>query len=170
MATVKQVDALETREQKYKRRKYVDMYISRDVIMSDAFRKLTGTAVRVYLFFLNKRVMKPFEGGKAKRSGKGKYYIENQGKIQFTYKEAQEKFGISSGAFRTAIERLVEVGLIDIAQTGSGLHRDVTLYGISERWKLYGTDEFVEMKRPKRKQQYGFTKGNTLGKNAGKRK
>ena len=167
MVTQKQIESVETREQKHARHKYKDMYISREVIMSDAFRKLSGTAIRVYLFFLNKRVMKPFEGGKSKRTSKGKYYIENNGEIQFTYREAQERYGISRGVFRTAIDQLVEVGLIDIAKSSSGLHREVALYGISERWKLYGTDGFVVVKRAKRKQQYGFAKGNMLGRNAG---
>ncbi len=166
MATEKQVDSLRTREQKYRKRRYADMYISREVIMSPAFKKLTGTAIRVYLFFLNKRVMKPFEGGKAKRSGKGKYYIENQDRIQFTYNEAVKKHSIPPGTFRTAIDRLVEVGLIDIARIGSSIFRDVTLYGISDRWKLYGTDEFIEAKRPRVKPLQGFSKGNKLGVNA----
>ena len=101
---------------------------------------------------------------------KGKFYIENNGKIQFTYQEAEKKHNISRSAFRSAIDQLVNVGFIDIAQPGSGLHRDVTLYGISERWRQYGTKDFVEMKRPKRKQRYGFTTGNRLGKNTNKEK
>ena len=134
--------------------------------MSIAFRKLSGTAIRVYLLFLNKRVMKPFEGGKSKRSGKGKYYVENNGEIQFTYHEAEQKYSIPSGTFRTAIDRLFEVGLIDIAQIGSSLFRDVTLYGISERWKLYDTDDFVKLDRPRAKPLKGFSEGNKFGVNA----
>ena len=166
MVTEKQIESLRTREQKHRRRKYNDMYISREVIMSTAFRKLTGTAIRVYLFFLNKRVMKPFEGGKAKRSGKGKYYIQNQGEIQFTYREAQEKYGISRGAFRDAIDLNIAVGLIDIAYTGMGVCKDVSLYAISERWQLYGTDDFVEIERLRKKHGFGFKKGNKHGKNS----
>jgi hypothetical protein len=37
-----------------------------------------------------------------------------------------------------------------------GLHKDVTLYAISDRWEKYGTDEFIVKKRPKQKQQFGF--------------
>ena len=166
MATAKEIDLLRTPKQKYKKRRYNDMYIEREVIFSDAFRKLSGTAIRVYLLFLNKRVMKPYQGSKQKRSGKGKYYIENNGEIQFTYQEAEQKHSIGTGAFRTAIDRLIEVGLIDIARIGSSIFRDKTLYGISERWKLYGTDEFIEAKRPRTRQLQGFSKGNKLGANA----
>ena len=62
---------------------------------------------------------------------------------------------------------LIRVGLIDISRTGLGLHRDVTLYAISERWEKYGTDEFVVKKRPKRKQQFGFA-GKSKGANRSK--
>jgi ribosomal protein S14 len=164
MATENEIKCLETREQKYKRCRWKDMYISREVILSEAFKQLSATAIRVYLIFLTKRIMKPFQGSKQKRSGKGKYYCENDGQIQFTYREAKERYGISRSAFRSAIDQLIAVGLIDITQRGSGLHRDVTLYGLSERWILYGTPEFVVKKRLKRKLAYGFTKGNTYWK------
>jgi len=170
MTIDEQITSIETREQRYRRLKFNDMYIEREIILSEAFKKLSATAIRVYLIFLAKRVMKPFQGSKAKCSGKGKYFIENNGEIQFTYKEAEQKYGVSPGAFRTAIGQLVGAGLIDITQPGSGLHKDVSLYGISERWKLYGTDDFVVSTRVKRRQSYGFTRGNRLGRNAGERK
>jgi hypothetical protein len=147
------------------RKTYSDMYIPRDLIHSKAFWQLSATAIKVYLIFLGKRRFKPFEGSKSKRSGKGKYYIANNGKIQFTYKEAQEKYSVSAKCFTRAIDQLVQFGFIDISSSGSGLHRDVTLYAISARWQKYGCEEFVPMSRPKRKAcygraKYGFKKGN----------
>ena len=160
MATTEQTELLETHEQKYQRRRYRDMYISRDIILSDAIRQLSGKALWVYMIFLTKKVMKPFEGGKSKRSRKGKYYIENQGEITFTYGEALEKHGMTRPLFARAISQLVEFGFIDIAKTGSGLHKDVSLYGISDRWQQFGTNGFVADKRPKRLLHYGFTRGH----------
>lgn len=168
MATEEEVESVETHGQKIRRRKYADMYISREVIFSEAFRKLSGTAIRMYLIFLNKRVMKPFQGSKKKRSGKAQYFIENQGQIQFTYDEGLEKYGIIEETFRNNLNRLVEVGLIDITRQGNGVKREKSLYAISDRWELFGTEDFVAAKRAIRPQQYGFTKGNTLGKNARK--
>ena len=95
--------------------------------------------------------------------------ITNNGEIQFTYTEALEKWGIKDGKFTRAIDELIRVGLIDIAKAGFGLHKDVSLYAISNRWEKFGTDEFVVKKRQKRKQQLGFTKGNSYGKNSGKK-
>ena len=159
----KDSECLLTREQRYKQKRYNDMYIERAVILSEAFKVLTATAIRVYLIFLTKRVVKPLQGKAARRTGKGKYYIENQGQIEFRYSEA-EKYGIRSAAFRDAIDQLVAVGLIDIAQQGSGVQKDVTLYALSDRWRLYGMPEFVVRTRPKRRIQCGFQKGNRLGK------
>ncbi|GAH34362.1 unnamed protein product [marine sediment metagenome] len=91
--------------------------------------------------------------------------ITNNGEIQFSYREAKKEHHISNGRFTRAIDDLIRVGLIDIAKTGFGLHKDVTLYAISDRWKKFGTDEFMVKKRQKRKQNLGFAKGNSYGKN-----
>jgi hypothetical protein len=71
-----------------------------------------------------------------------------------------ERYGISCATFRDAIDLLIKVGLIDVAESGAGLRREVTRYAISERWRVHGTPEFVEKKREKRRLHYGFTKGN----------
>ena len=168
MATKQQIESLKTNAQKFKERKRSDLYISREVINSMAFKQLTGSAIRVYLSFLEKRVMRPYKTTSRSRPGRGCWAIENNGELQFTYREAQEKYGIPFATFRRAIDQLIEVGLIDITHQGTGIQKDVSLFGISERWRLYGTDEFVSRKRKKRRQHYGFAKGNTYGRNAKK--
>ncbi len=108
---------------------------------------------------------------KGGRSGKERWDIINNGEIEFTYIEAKEKYGISYGAFRNAIDELREKGFIDIAATGMGVHKVKTLYSISDRWKLYGTPEYEPPKpRPKKPINRGFQKGNKLGRNCRKRK
>ncbi len=96
------------------------------------------------------------------------WVIVNNGEIQFTYDEAETKYGISEGRFRRALDDLIRVGLIDITKTGLGLKKDVSLYAISNRWEKFETDEFVVKKRPKRKQQFGFTNKNKHGRNCKK--
>ena len=169
MATQKQNDSPRTHEQKFGQRKSGDMYFPKGLVNSPAFWVLTATAIRVYMVFRSKIVVKEFKGSKSKRDKKGKYTFPNIDELQFTYREAKEKYGISSGAFRRAIELLVKVGLIDITHAGNGIQRDVSLYAISDRWEKFGTDEFVVKKRQKRTQHYGFTKRNTHGRNAGKK-
>lgn len=147
-----------TKYQKLKDEKWNKMFVSRKVITSKAFLSLkTAAACQVYLIFLTKRVMKEELTG---------WVIKNNGEIQFTYNEAQEKWNISNGRFKRAIEMLVEAGFIDIAKTSSGVKKDVTLYAISDRWEKYGSDEFIQTSRPKRNEQLGFKKGNKHGKNS----
>lgn len=158
MTTQKEIDSLKSRDQRYRTKRYDKMYISRRLVESDPFHKLKGTSLRVFMIFLTKRQIKKIEHkpGKSKKD----FYIANNGEIQFTYKEAIEKWHILRASFARAIDQLVELGFIDIAKTGSGLHRDVSLYGISDRWENYGTDEFVSVKRKKRRQHYGFQRAS----------
>jgi DNA-binding PadR family transcriptional regulator len=99
---------------------------------------------------------------KGKSSGKGKrkeHVILNNGKIEYTYSEA-EKRGISRATFMRAIDTLVQRGFIDITHSGSGGKRgDKSLYAISERWMNWGKDEFEEATRPKdTRQGRGFAR------------
>ena len=155
MAEKRDIDALRTREQRFKARKWDKMFVSRSVITSKAFLALrTACACQVYLIFLNKCRWEKMQARPMHRERE--WQITNNGEIQFTYAEAEGKYGIPAGKFTRAIDELLRVGLIDIAKTGLGLHKDVTLYSISNRWEKYGTDEFVVKKRPKRKEQFGF--------------
>jgi len=158
-------NSLKTREQVYKERKRDKMFVSRKQITSKAFLSLkTAAACQVLMIFLNKC---RYEKVQIKPGTRDKEWrITNNGEIQFTYTEAKQKYGISAGRFTRAIDNLVEKGLIDIEKSGFGLHKDITLYAISNRWEKYGTDEFVPAKRPRRPEQLGFSKGNIHGKNS----
>ena len=145
------------------------MFVSRAVTESRAFLALkTAAACRVFLIFLGKC---RWEKAQIRPGCRDKAWVcTNRNEIQFTYVEAQDKYGISATRFTRAIDELVRVGLIDIAHSGFGLYRDVTLYGISERWKKYGMDGFEHAERPRRGVQLGFRKGNRRGCNCGREK
>ena len=125
-----------------------DIYVKRSLIKSEAFKALSGKSHFVLLHFLGKRQMK-----KLKRldSRGAKWRIANNGQIVFTYKEAAA-LGISQHAFTRALDQLVEVGLLDITESGSGLRREVSLYALSDRWRAYGTPRFEERRRLKGRQ------------------
>ena len=112
--------------------------IDQELLKSNAFRSLNGTAKTVYLDFLMKRKMK-----QVKMAGGIKVpMILNNGQLQYSYQEALQR-GITKPAFVRSIDTLIAHGLIDISRPGSGgKQRDVSLYGISERWRKYGTPEF----------------------------
>ncbi len=108
---------------------------------------------------------------KGGRSGKERWDITNNGEIEFTYIEAKEKYGISYGAFRNAIDELREKGFVDIAESGAGLYKSANKYSISDRWKWYGTPQYEKPKpRPKGPMNKGFKKGNKYGRNSKKKK
>lgn len=149
--------ALQTREQRFRRRKWDRMFVSRALITSKAYLSLkTAAACKVLMGFLSKCRWEKVQTRPGSRDRE--WHIVNNGEIQFTYIEAKEKYGLSSGKFTRAIDQLLAVGLIDITKQGFGLQRDATLYAISDRWEKYGTNEFVPMERLRRSEQLGFSR------------
>ena len=133
------------------------------MILSPAFRKLNGRAMEVLLLFLYRRQW-------SLPSRKGKWYTTNNGEIVFPYKEAKKRFKIPKSSFARAIDKLMEHGFIEIAHLGGGLIGDCTRYSISGRWRKYGTDSFVQQKRPKDTRGFGFTAKNWEEKTGRKRR
>ena len=119
--------------------------------------------MKVLLLFLYRRQWK--QAGR-----KGKWYTTNNGEIVFPYKEAKKRFKIPKSSFARAIDSLIEYGFIDIAHLGGGLIGDCTKYSISNRWRNYDTDRFVQKKRPKDKRGFGFTAKNWEEKTGRKRR
>lgn len=137
--------------------------VQRDLLKSEVFRKLNGTAKTVYFDFLMKCKVK----SRAAASGRKKErVILNNGQIQYSYSEAEKK-GILSGSFMRAIDTLIEHGFIDISHSGNGGKKgDMNLYSISDRFEKWGTDIFVLATRPKdTRSGRGFQPGNTHGRN-----
>ena len=133
------------------------------MILSPAFHKLNGRAMEVLLLFLYRRQW-------SRPSRKGKWYTTNNGEIVFPYEEARKKFNIPKSSFARAIDNLIEYGFIDIAHLGGGLIGDCTKYSISNRWRNYDTDRFVQKKRPKDTRGFGFTAKNWEEKTGRKRR
>lgn len=138
------------------------MVFERELLKSKAYRALrTPKAYFVLGIFMTKRQM-----GKIGRRGKRESVILNNGRITFTFREAQSKYSISPGAFGTAIDELRDKGFIDIAESGTGLYKSANLYSLSDRWKKYGTPEYKDpTPRPHKPINKGFQKGNKHGRN-----
>jgi hypothetical protein len=137
------------------------VYLDSALLTSLAWRSLkTLTAFRVYIALRLRCVMYK-DGGKR---SKGPWRIGNNGEIVLTYREAAERYGIKPSAFRNAIRELSAVGLIDY-QSGCGVRGVPSVFAISERWRHYGTAEYVGPK-PAGKQRSGFRRGNGLGRNS----
>ena len=140
-----------------------NIWIEREMILSPAFHKLNGRSMGVLFLFLYRRQW-------SRPSRKGKWHTTNNGEIVFPYEEARKKFNIPKSSFARAIDNLIEYGFIDITHLGGGLIGDCTKYSISNRWRNYDTDRFVQKKRPKDTRGFGFTAKNWEEKTGRKRR
>ena len=83
---------------------------------------------------------------------------EEGGEIQFPYREAERKHGISRPRFTRALDDLIDKGFIELKYQGAGMQGDQSLYKLSEMWRNYETDDFKVMRRPKKGLRIGFIK------------
>ena len=146
----------------YKVKSSDGMFTPRRMHRSSAFRKLSVNSIFVLFEFMSRRKM-------SRLGRKGQWNISNNGEIVFPYAEASKKFKICRSTFCRSIDQLVELGFIDIAHHGGGLMKDCSKYALSERWREYGKEGFIQQSRPNDTRGLGFTKSN-WEETAGKRK
>jgi DNA-binding PadR family transcriptional regulator len=125
-----------------------DVYLNWEIPCSDALGKLSASAIRVLLRFLQKR-----KWSKVGKGARSKTVYKNGG-LAFTYAEA-DSMGIKNTTFYEAIMRLIGVGFIDLEHQGGAYGQDYSRYAISERWRDYGTENFKEVEK-KRSLQRGM--------------
>lgn len=70
-----------------------------------------------------------------------RFHGDNKYHIIFPYREAIKIMHI--GTFIKCKNKLIERGLIDIVKRG-GFYKQPNIYGLSERWKKYGTKDFIK--------------------------
>lgn len=122
-----------------------NIYLERQMLKSEVFRRLPAKAIVILMDFLSKRQVAPRKTSK----GDTTYTITNNGEIEYCFSEAEKK-GISKQSFNHNRDILLERGFIDIAHSGCGGRKgDKNLYAISNRWRKWGTSEFEYRKRDK---------------------
>jgi hypothetical protein len=143
-----------------------NIWFSRELIESKAYAALkTATAHRVLALFFTKR---QFES--VGRKGREQWSIKNNGQIEFTYKEALQKYGIPNSTFRNTIAELIGKGFIDIAAGGQGIYKVKNLYSVSDRWRKYGTPDYEQPQSRLKPINRGFQRDNQYGRNCCKEK
>lgn len=79
-----------------------------------------------------------------------RYRGRNPRDITLTEKEAKRI--MDSRTFRADYRKLIELGFIDLIKCG-GFYKEKHIFGLSNRWKKYGTKDFIKidiaMKFPK---------------------
>lgn len=73
---------------------------------------------------------------------KVRWYGENTKHIIFTQRDAKNIMAIDT--FIKSRNKLIERGFIDPIKRG-GLEKQPAIYGLSNRWKKYGTKDFVKV-------------------------
>ena len=71
-----------------------------------------------------------------------RFFGDNRNKIIFPYREAIKI--MTNRTFIKCKNKLIERGLIDIRKRG-GFYHESTIYGLSERWRKYGTKDFIKI-------------------------
>ena len=131
--------------------------VERALLKSKAFRSLCGSAKTIFFDFRMKCQItsRPTKSGRKKEM-----VILNNGKIEYTYSEAEKK-GIPRSTFMRRIDELIEYGFLDVVHSGAGgVKGDKSLYAISDRWRKFGTQAFQKLIRPKDKRKgRGFKEG-----------
>lgn len=98
--------------------------IEHSLVNSEAFKSLSIHTKWLYMEF------------------KLRFYGDNRKHIIFTYQEAIKI--MHQDTFLKCRNKLIENGLIDIIKRG-GFYNQPTIYGLSDRWKKYGTKDFVKI-------------------------
>jgi len=109
-----------------------------DLLHSKAYQELNyGPALKTLNWIYEKVQFRV----NRRRCGKGRYEIMNEGKISFTYNEAELR-SLDHRKFSRALKELVACGFIDIKKHGSGLMGDYSVFILSDRWRYFGTSKF----------------------------
>jgi hypothetical protein len=132
-----------TKKDPEERTMFIDRYLHR----TKAFQGLSKAAITLLFEFLYRRKLK-YE--------KEEWVVTNNARIILSYRHASKLFGFSPSTIARCLSQLVERGFIDIAHKGIASARDCSRYAISDRWKEFGTDRFIEQKRQKDTRRLGF--------------
>ena len=140
----------------------LELFVGKALLKSKAFCELSKTKhAHLVLFEFNARAKRGVRDPKKKKKSSN-YILENNGQLKLSYSEA-EAMGISRRQFAKVIKSLADTGFIDRFKRGGNLEGDYSLYGLSDRWELFGTHQFIENTIAKdTREGRGWTKFNAL--------
>lgn len=123
------------------------IWIEPELFYSEAFMSLSASALRTLLRCLQKR-----KWVKVKVNGRKQNLYKNDGFILPYFEASYLKIGTTQ--HWKNIKILVERGFLDIVHQGGWYQksesiRDYSVYLLSDRWKLYGTEDFKRIEKDK---------------------
>src|SRR5208282_4525438 len=128
-------------QQQKPKREHHGTYLEGPLITSKAWLSMRSPSSFIVYCIISSQVIKLRAKHKAKNK-KQQYTCPNERDLKLTYGQAQEIYGISQTKFTRAIDELIEHGFLDVVTPGNASTKTPTIYGISGRWKLYGTERF----------------------------
>lgn len=117
------------------------LLMENEMFHHQAFKTISNAStIKIMLYFLHRTYRKNH-----KKRG---LEITNNGRIDATYRQIQEAMGIKHRSSVTcALRELIEErGLIDRVDVGRWDMKTPSIYGLSDRWRKYGTDEYEPAK------------------------
>lgn len=139
---------------------FTNLFVDKRLPESKAFLALrNAAAAQVLLIFFRKRRVQKIRG----RKGRKEFSITNNGELEFTFIEAQEKYHFTRPRFDRAIQDLISTGFITVTEPGGGVHKERTKFSLIDNWLKYGTPGFEPGERKRSAgPNPGFQKGNQL--------
>jgi len=126
------------------------IWIEPDLFYSEAFRSISksASAIVTLMRFLQKRKWE------TTKVGKKKVTIYTDDGFTLPYAEAAALGIAGKTQFWKNIIKLVEVGFVDLVHQGGWYRKhervsDYSVYKCSERWRKYGTPQFVKIEKSK---------------------
>jgi len=107
-------------------------FITREMFESPAYMALRGFAPQLLIHILGKRQFR-----KVGRKGKERRICVNCDRLNITYTEFKNKFGITQPRMTRAIDQLLEKGFISIVYRGGTFKQDKTVYTLSDNWVIW---------------------------------
>jgi hypothetical protein len=138
-------------EDEQKRTRTFGIRIGFDLQHSEAYKSLKFWAALKVLNFFHERIRTERVKG---RRGKDRWRLIDDGKFSFRYTDAILR-GLTRGQYARALKELHSRGFFDFAHVGSGLAGDYSVFVLSNRWRQFGTKDFVEVEFP-RGAKFGF--------------
>jgi hypothetical protein len=107
-------------------------FIEREMFESRAFLSLKGFAPQLLILILGKRQFATHG-----RKGKQKRVCINCDKLNITYTEFKNKYGITQPRMTRAIDQLLAKGFLSIVNPGGTFRQDKAVYKLSDNWTLW---------------------------------
>ena len=107
-------------------------WIEREMFESKAFLSLKGFAPQLLILILAKRQF--ITHG---RPGRQKKVCTNCDRINITYTEFKNKYGITQPRMTRAIDQLLEKGFLSIVYSGGTYRQDKAIYSLSTNWVIW---------------------------------